>query len=169
MKKNLTPPRNFRPVGPLEWVKYSPEAPPFIRNPPQRGRRAEGIRYERKVQTHLSELYNDYVASPWFIFKELGTYKTRWCQPDGLLFNTHRGQITIMECKLRHTAEAWWQMKWLYLPVIAKAFPPDLWRYGMCEVVKWYDPATPFPEETRFKATLAETRPGEIGVHIYKP
>lgn len=122
------------------------------------------------MQDKLEEAYLDfYVPSPWFIFKEVGIDRPRWCQPDGLLILPYTGQVTIVECKLQHTVDAWWQLKWLYMPVIVKAFPHDLWNYGLCEVVKWYDPATTFPEKVKMRPTLESVRPNEFGVHILKP
>lgn len=166
----ILPPRGFKPAGVIEWVKHSQYPPPFIRNQRRYGRRAEGIRYERKVQDYLEETFAGlYVPSPWFLFKEVGVDKPRWCQPDGLVILPYTGQITIVECKLQHTADAWWQLKFLYLPVIANAFPHDLWQYGICEVVKWYDPATTFPEKVKMRASLKDSRPNEFGVHILKP
>lgn len=95
--------------------------------------------------------------------------KPRWCQPDGLLFLPYIGQITIVECKLQHTSDAYWQLRWLYLPVIAKAFPATEWNYGVCEVVKWYDPAVHFPERVKLRKDVRSTKPNEFGVHIWKP
>ena len=107
-----------------------------------------------------------YVASPWFLFKEAGRETPRWCQPDGLLFLPYSGQIIIVECKLKHTSDAWWQLKMLYLPVIAKAFPEHLWKYGLCEVVRWYDPDVFFPEAIRLIPDVAKVGPKDFGVHI---
>lgn len=169
-QKKVLPPRGFRPAGVVEWVKYSPDPPPFIRNKRRYGRRAEGLRYEAKAHQHFEGLYGDYyIPSPWFIFKEVGVDKPRWCQPDALLLYPQEGKITLIECKLQHTSDAWWQLKWLYLPVIVKAFPHDLWDFSMCEVVKWYDPAVSFPEKVKLRPNVDETRPGEFGVHIWKP
>jgi hypothetical protein len=166
----ILPPRHFKPAGVVETVQHSQTPPPFIRETKRKGRRGQGIRYEKKGQEHLSELYGDfYVPSPWFYFYELGVNKPRWCQPDGLLFQPYLGRITIVEFKLQHTADAWWQLRWLYLPVVSKAFSGDLWDFSLCEVTKWYDPATLFPEKPRLREEITMTEPGEIGVHIWKP
>lgn len=155
----------------MDWVKYSPTPPPFIRtNGKQKGRRAEGIRYEAKVHRHFEGRFaSGYVANPWFRFGEVGCEKVRWCQPDALLFDFKKGQITLVECKLQHTADAWWQLRWLYLPVVSKAFPGTIWKYGLIEVVKWYDCATAFPEKVKLRADVLDVVPGEFGVHICKP
>lgn len=168
--KTGLPPRRFRPAGVVDWVVFSPEPPPFISNKKKYGRRAEGLRYEAKVHRHFEERFGArYVASPWFRFKELGVDKVRWCQPDALLIDMDAGQITIVECKLQHTADAWWQLRWLYLPVIAKAFPGTIWSYGLIEVVKWFDCATPFPEKIQMCADIEKVQPNTFNVHICKP
>lgn len=136
----------------------------------RRGRRRAGERYELKVQRELELRYDwNYVPSPWFYFQEAGKDRPRWCQPDGLLFQPLYETITIVEVKLQHTSDAWWQVKQLYLPVIAAAFPPDLWRYNYAEVVKWHDPAVSFPEPYRLIPDLLALGEDQFGVHILNP
>jgi hypothetical protein len=128
------------------------------------------MRYESKVQKELELSYGDsYVPGPWFRFKELGRDNPRWCQPDGLLFQPLYSTITIVEIKYQHTPTAWWQVKQLYLPVVAVAFPPDLWRYNFCEITKWHDPAVRFPEEYRMVPDPLALGVNQFGVHILKP
>lgn len=168
--KTGLPPRRFRPAGVVEWVEFSPTPPPFVHEKKRKGRRAEGIRYEKKVHLLNEARFGEvYIASPWFRFMEVGADRPRWCQPDALMIDFERGQITIVECKLQHTADAWWQLRWLYLPIVAKAFPGTLWKIGLVEVVKWYDPATAFPEKVKMRADIKDVQPGEFGVHICKP
>ena len=169
-RKTGLPPKRFRPAGVVDWVEHSPTPPPFITKKKRTGKRAEGIRYEGKIHDLFEARFGElYMPSPWFRFLEVGTEKPRWCQPDGLLFDFENGKLTIVECKLQHTADAWWQLRWLYLPVISKAFPGNLWDFGLIEVVKWYDPATAFPERVKMRADILHVQPGEFGVHICKP
>lgn len=168
-KITAAPPRNFKPAGIVEWVQHSPTPPPFIKPTRRRGRRAAGERYERKIQKELCIHYEDfYVPSPWFKFGELGVQRARWCQPDGLLFQPLYSTITIIEVKLQHTSDAWWQMKQLYYPVLAKAFTPDIWRYNFCEIVKWHDPAVAFPENYRLVPDPLALGVNQVGCHIMK-
>lgn len=164
-------PRGFKPAGVVKWATYSPDPPPFIHTRKRRkGNRGLGQKYEEQAQEHFNEQYDDcYIASPWFKFGYAGSDKARWCQPDGLLIQARHLLITIVEFKLRHTPDAWWQTQRLYLPVISHIFPPKLWSYNICEVVKWYDSATMFPEEHRLAASPLILEPNEFGVHIYRP
>lgn len=164
------PPRRFNPVGPIDLVRFSSTPPPFVKAKKKRGRRAEGLRYEARVHEYLLDLYEGhYIPSPWFRFREVGKNRERWCQPDGLIISPLEGKITIVECKLQHTTDAWWQLKWLYLPIVMSAFPPRLWKYSVCEVCKWYDPAIPFPEKVTMTPFIDAVRGDEFGVHIWRP
>jgi len=164
------PPRGFRAADNIDWVRFRDKAPAFVRDMKGlKGTRGQGVRYEKQLHKHLLNLYGAYyVPSPWF---EFGVYEesSRWCQPDGLLFFPYTGQITIIECKLQHTSAAWWQLKWLYQPIVRHLFPAPNWRIALCEVVKWYDPITPFPESHRRVPTVDTAHNGEFSVHIWRP
>jgi hypothetical protein len=109
------------------------------------------------------------VDSPWFTFRSAGDNAIRWCQPDGLLFQPLDSLLTVIEIKLQHTSDAWWQTQQLYLPVIAQVFPPALWRYNICEIVKWFDPHTNFPWKFKMCEHPLMLAPNTFGVHICKP
>lgn len=157
-------------VEDVEWGRLSLVSPPFIAKPQRRtGKRGQGVRYENKVHGYLRDRYGlGYIQSPWFQFRERRVDKLRWCQPDGLLLRPKLGVITLVEVKYQHTPKAWAQLVRLYLPVVQHVFGP-LWRYATCEVVKWYDPAVSFPQRVTMAPDLFDVRPGEFGVHIWKP
>lgn len=124
------------------------------------------MRYERKCHTHFLQMYPGYGASQWIKFCEQTGRVLRWAQPDGLLIDYRAGLITILEMKIRHTENAWWALRHLYEPLIGFLFGPS-WRVASCEVVRWFDPAVPWPEPYRRVAEPALLRPGELGVHIW--
>lgn len=170
MSEPLPPPapEGFRPAGRVLSASFS--HPPTIRRKRYTGRRLEGVRYEKKVQAYLQSLYGDkYLASPWLRFfpGEIGA-RWRWCQPDGILLDPVHGRLTIVEVKYQHTSDAWWQVKHLYAPVLRAMFPEHLWELDYCEVVKWYDPATPFPEKTVLAQEISMRHPA-FKVHIWRP
>lgn len=144
------------------------QPPPFIRRRRYTGRRAVGVSYERKAQAHLEYLFPEtYVPSPWLYFKSAGSSKFRWCQPDGLIIDVLRGIVTCVEIKHSHTSDSWWQTRKLYLPVLQKIFPADLWELQVCEVCKWYDVAIDFPEP--IELTTDVDRPSrKFKVHIWR-
>lgn len=161
------PPASFRGVQPGEVhaARFSP--PPNLRKRQYTGRRLAGIKYERKVHLHLSALYGDlYLASPWLSFRV--DNRLRFCQPDGLLFLPPEGRLILVEVKYQHTADAWWQTRHLYGPVLQSIFPAALWALEACEVVKWYDPAVRFPEQLVLANEINMKTPA-FKVHIWKP
>ena len=164
----MTPPpapAAFRPAGRVLRASFA--LPPAIKKKRYTGRRLQGIRYERKVHEYLELLYGDrYVSSPWLRFFAEG--KWRWCQPDGLLFDLQSGRITIVEVKYQHTSDAWWQVRHLYQPVLQAMFPEKLWSFDACEIVKWYDPDTRFPEKLVLAQEISMKHPA-FKVHIWRP
>lgn len=164
------PPAHFRFVSePLASARLSPQAPPFNRGRKRTAAQSRGIRYERKAQEYLLSQFREfYVPSPWLHFREEGAENFRWCQPDGLLIDGQRGIINIVEIKYSHTSDAWWQLKNLYLPVLKKIFPIDLWSFEMVEVVRWYDPDVFFPEPVCLANNPLKPST-KFKVHIFNP
>lgn len=161
------PPANFRPAKEVSAASFANSPPSFVgamKKP--RGKKAVGLRYERKAHSYLSQQFGEFlIVSPWLRFRSknngafaLGQYK--YCQPDAIAINPDSQTITVFEIKLKHTAEAWWQLRQLYIPVLRNVLGPS-WSFIPVEVVKWFDPDTKFPERfsvlydlTSLRATL---------------
>lgn len=165
----MNPPDRFKPAGLILQARISKSLPPFIRKRKYTGRRAEGVRYEKRVQEHLIYEYPEtYIPSPWIHFRDDTSDRFRWCQPDGINIDVHRGIVTCCEIKYSHTPDAWWQTRKLYMPVLQHIFASTLWSIQVCEIVKWYDAATVFPEDVEL--TPEPTRPSHrFKVHICRP
>lgn len=168
---NCLPPRRFVPVGPVEWAVPSKTEPDFRNSSYKpKGNMRKGLEYERAFADNMLLRFGDmYVPGPWFKYKELGRDKIRWCQPDGLLFIPLQSRIIIIETKLSHTSDSWWQLRTLYLPVIAHMFPPNMWQYSIVEVTRWYDRDLAFPERVKMCSDILSAEPGDFGVHIWIP
>lgn len=151
----------------IQSAVFCPPPAFSLREQHRRGRKAEGIRFERKAQAHLESLSDFYLPSPWILFISGG--RPHWCQPDGIHFDLDRGTITIVEIKYSHTAEAHRQLRKVYAPVLARLFPPDLWTFRLVEFVKWFDPSVPFPETPCLTPYPFDHRNDQIGVHIWRP
>lgn len=130
-----------------------------------------GLRYERKVQRHLLSRFAGYMPGPWFRYTttdEPG--RKNYAQPDGILIDVVSGQITIVEVKYNHCAEAYFQLVEKYLPIVKKFFNnSEIWTYATLEVVYWYDVAVAFPTTPKLRANLEDVRPDELAVHIWRP
>ena len=168
MEPHCPPPRGFKPARTITWAHLRPGPPSFIKRKRPRGRKALGVRYERKVLDHLETSASlPLLRSPWIEFGELEQGRPRWCQPDGLLLDPWEGRIVLLEVKYQHTADAWWQLTQLYSPVLQKLLPQ--WDICKVEVVKWFDPATSFPEKPLLLPDPVDAGRDGIHVHILKP
>jgi len=127
-----------------------------------------GVKYEAAVHVHLKGLYGGaYVPSPWFQYQDSAEQRVRYCQPDGLLFDSRLQRLVIVEVKLKHTEKAWWQLRHKYGPILKEVYP---WMdIAFCEVVQWFDISIPFPELIDLRPRVNLARPGAIQVTIWKP
>jgi hypothetical protein len=166
------PPERLQPVRSVRWAEHRLKEPDFA-GPPYANdteARKAGRRYENKVQEYLLKKFPlSYVASPWIRFCDPSRQQqVSWCQPDGWFIDFRRGLIVIVEIKLSHTADAWWQVRHLYEPVTRFLFGPD-WRYAACEITKWYDPQVNFPENPTMAPQLDTLWAGAFGIHVWRP
>lgn len=168
----LTRPSRFVPAEGVRRAYFASEKPPFIREWKPRGRKADGLRYERKVHGKLVELFEPLAfcvlfLSPWIRFDD-DNGEGRWCQPDAIAVDLASGAVFIYEVKHHHCAEAWWQLRRLYEPVVRALFPDPEFHVHLVEICRWFDPATYFPEPIRMMENpLVLPQANKIAVHIF--
>lgn len=147
--------------------------PSFVHAHRARGRKGMGLRYERKVHDHFHEAFSDlYLPSLWFQYRRRSSPKiVNFAQPDAILFDFHSGIVTIIEVKYNHTSDAYFQLMDKYLPIMELFLHNDenLWQFALCEVVYWYDKFVDFPCKVSLRDDIKKVRPGEFGVHIWRP
>jgi hypothetical protein len=148
--------------------------PSFVRTKHARGRKGLGLRYERKVHAFLGESFGGlYLPSLWFAYRcRENPGVVNYAQPDALLLDFDKGLCTIIEVKYNHTAEAYFQLLDKYVPLLDKFFHAKergLWRFATVEVCYWYDRAVAFPVEVKLAKDITKVKPGEFGVHIWRP
>lgn len=80
----------------------------------QRGTRALGLAYERKLARALPNCLHN----PWFLYEDAAG--RGYCCVDVLA--SWRGAPVVLECKLTNVPEALTQLRELYLPVVSLAF-----------------------------------------------
>ena len=166
------PPKRFLAAVGVRSARFLPGKPPFIRRGRSTGRYAVGIRYEREVQ-ELIELHVlgkpelEHRNGPWLEFVDKNG--KRWCQPDALVLDKAAKSCIIAEIKYQHTADAWWQLRHLYQPVLAIALPG--FRFRLVEIVHWYDPLVVWPEQPALIRSLDQMPYDSslIAVHICNP
>jgi hypothetical protein len=155
-------------TGQVEWAKLSPTPTFALSKPRPTSRKRLGIKYESEAHKHLGQAYKGiYVPRPWLVYYAFSS--RRWCQPDGLIIDIPAGHITIVEAKYCHVADAWWQLVCLYLPVVSKMFGNELWTYSTVEIVKYYDPSLPCPQQPTLVSKPHPIPSGIFGVTIWRP
>lgn len=168
----MTNPRDYEDVelGRVLTAGFSKNLPLFAQRGRTRGVRRQGQIYEARWQEYAEQRFDYYLRSPWLVFKtESRPHTWQWCQPDGLLFQPEKLSIIVVEVKLKHTADAFWQVERLYLPILSKVFEGRKWRFRKLEVVKWFDPASYFPCDPQLVQDPELTPRTGMGVHIWKP
>lgn len=138
----FAPPKGFRAVTDLQAAWRSQRGPTFLQKEDRPSiAQLDGIRFEKKVHKIFEDLHLSGVqAGPWFTFRD--AFGLRWCQPD-ILIEFAYGNL-IIEAKHNHTTDAWFQLRQLYEPVIAKALDATV----RCLVVtEHFDPAVVWPED----------------------
>lgn len=105
-----------------------------------------GIAYEKKILTALDLILpGEFLRQPTFRFNN-GRPVDEIAIPDGIhLFDN---VLTIIEIKLRHTADAWYQLNDLYRPVIARAYPHL--HINLLEICRHYDRTVRLPSKINF-------------------
>lgn len=185
----------FVPAGRVAWAQMLDYPPRFISEGRVRSngngrasnsnytrQQREGLRYERRALMYLQELADtraskDYIllANSWFMFKSESNSNSnsnsnnnpRFCQTDGLLFNSTEKKIILVEIKLQHTNAAWRQIRLLYEPVLKVIYPE--YSIAAIELCKWLDPHSSFPEQYFYAEDVFSAAPDKFGVHLYKP
>lgn len=105
---------------------------------PRKGRKAEGIRYERKVLTYLTSAFPQFLGSlPFTYWDKSGKHI---CIPDGVLLGENLP--VVFEVKLSHTLRAYWELCLLYRPVVSMALGRPV---RIAEITQSYDPSSPIP------------------------
>lgn len=106
---------------------------------PKKGAKGNGIRFERKVNATLEARFPFYLSSvPFKFFTE---HRSGVCILDGMLVTDRC--VIIVEVKLRHCYDAWFQLRRLYAPVVGKALGKQV---RLLEICQFYEPELVFPE-----------------------
>lgn len=127
-----------------------------------------GLRYEQQVNEHLKSCGGLFIFQPKVQFRD--DSGARLCVPDGIIY-VGNGRLAVVEIKLQHMPEAWWQLKRLYEPVVRSM--RDAREVICLEVCRTYDPVTPFPCETSLvydlEDFLHEATCDKFGVMPWRP
>lgn len=120
----VTPRRasGHRTIVGLEWAEPLARRPACIPESRPKGVKALGLRYERKAAAEINRaLRGSLVRGQWFEFVDANGHG--YCQCDGLYYDPQSDSYVVFEFKLTEVDEARSQLKNLYLPVVAWAWP----------------------------------------------
>jgi hypothetical protein len=85
--------------------------------------------------------------------------------PDGIL--KINNTLVIIEVKLTHTERAWWQLRRLYLPLLAQLVVPGT-NISTVEICRSYDPDISFPGPSAPTTSLHRLTPSVTGILHWK-
>lgn len=159
---------------PPQYIKYLPQG--SIKNvwrseDPYRGKRFRrsgaqkaGLAFQKHVVKWAGERNDLFLeVGPWFAFTD-DSDSRHFCQPD-LLIRVN-GLVLVCEIKLRWTADAWWQLRKIYLPVLEKFWPTS--SFAPVCLCKSFDPAVSFPEEIQIRSELEECTTSPFNVVLVR-
>lgn len=129
-----------------------------------------GMVFEDKAHLKLRDLFAEgYLKSPAFHFVD--DFGSHCCIPDGviLLQPDSVPVLCVVEVKLTHTPDSWWQLRKLYGPVCQHYFGQ---RPKVLEIVKNYEQSVPFPERVELVYEIFDHvlngKPDDFGVLRWK-
>lgn len=99
-----------------------------------------GLRYELAVLLEIGRRFPSLLVQPWIEYRD--STGLRSCCPDGLLLLPDHVTV-IVEVKLTHTSDAYWQLERQYRPVVERLCPKD--RIAVLEVCRTFDPHVRLP------------------------
>jgi hypothetical protein len=167
----------LEPLRDLERVELYEGIPNFAKvHRRASGAKGAGLRYEDKTQRTLTKTFADaglqYLPSPWFRYwRKSSPMRENFAQPDGFCPDHRRGIIFLVEIKLKHTIDSYFQLLDKYTPLLEKFFNngEKLWRIAPIEVCRWYDPRVLYPCKIAFQDDILLCDPREVSVHVCRP
>lgn len=124
----------------LNWVEYNYTSK-FKKS--KKGAQGAGHRFEAKVVKELEAQFGTFVSGIPFVFSTDYSPRTV-CIPDGLIIWDK--EVLIIEVKLSHTVDSWFQLRKLYGPVVGRALNR---KVRLLEICKTYYKEESFPEPYR--------------------
>lgn len=141
-------------------VDWSGQYRPIPTRPSRASARA-GLRYERLVLGGLAAAFpGTFISHLPFSFQ---ASKHGWAIPDGLLFDFDRKAVLLLEVKLSHSGDAWYQLNKFYLPIVKEAL--KCFRVVPVEICKSYDPWIVLPNPVVLLPRLEEAFEAREGFH----
>lgn len=126
-----------------------------------------GLAYQKKIERFLAPRRpSDWTVYPslWFVYCDDRPGRN-YCSPDFIL-DCGADLLVVVEAKIRWTADAYYQLEQLYLPVLRVARPRAT-LVPLC-ITKSFDPAIKVPMEVRFVSDVFEASPGKFNLQFVR-
>lgn len=164
----------MEPLRDLSHVELYKGTPSFAEAKRRKsGAKGAGLRYEERAQklieASLARENLIYVPSPWFKYRRHSAPdRENFAQPDGICPDVSRGIIYLIEIKIKHTIDSYFQLLDRYVPLLERYFnyPEKLWKIAPIEVVRWYDPAIAYPCQVTMIQELHRAEPKDLSVYV---
>lgn len=164
------PPPTFKkrlPVGDIRDAWRTNQDPFAGRRTRRSGAQKAGLAYQRRIEAWAAAgdlRGRTLVPSPWYCYIDCGGAR-RYCQPDLVLDDGH--SLVACEVKIRWTVDAWWQLRRLYLPVLARAHFDRTPVFALC-ITRSYDPAVAAPEPVVLVDDLMDCKPDQFNLLVVR-
>lgn len=143
--------------------------PAFAKAKRTKGPKRYGLIYQSKASEKLLETFPSGVTfGQWFQYRLKGAPRDFYCQVDAILVDRSVMKVTAIEMKLKHCADAFYQLFELYLPILEHYYGEGFTFAGV-EMVSAFDRSLPMPQTPKLLKNISEAQPKDFSVHIWAP
>lgn len=143
--------------------------PAFVRAKRTKGPKRKGLIYQGQASEHLLQNFpSGATFGQWFKYRLQGVNRDFYCQIDCFIIDYSKPKITIVEIKLKHCIDAYYQLFELYLPILQHYYGKEF-EYACVEFVSSFDKAIPMPQSPKLLKRIEEAHPKDFSVHIWTP
>jgi len=149
-------------------VKVEPcNEPAFAKAKRTKGPKRAGLIYQTAASEHLLSLFpSNSTFGQWFRYRLKDAPRDYYCQIDAHLVDYDKKKIVVIEIKLRHCVDAYYQLFELYLPILRKYYGEEF-TYSCVELVSSFDKNAVMPQTPRLCKNIADSHPKDFSVHIW--
>lgn len=127
-----------------------------------------GLEYEKQLKDHLQKVFGAKCRTgTWWKYTTESSAKVAYCEIDAYVILEKEKKIIAIECKLKHTMDAYEQLELLYVPILKYHYGPR-YSYASVEVCRLYDPTTGNAFPHSFIEDIKEADPKNFSVMLWQ-
>ena len=166
-KVRLPPPPAYIkfPLGDIRDASFADSSPYAGKRSRPSGAQRAGLAYQKRIEVFLRDTVpsSSLDVGPWLWYVD-ACGRRSYCQPDFLIREPSR--VVVVEVKIRWTADAWYQLRRVYLPVLSRAMPSA--RLVPLVICRSYDPAIRIGEAVSLVDVWPEALPEQFNVMVVR-